>query len=179
MSDPVPTADNLPDAAGTGLIARVSRSAHQFGIYVAIPAMIGLIGIDVFLRYGLRAPLPWGNEVGSLLLLIVFLASLPHCTQLGEHIRMDLFYGRYSPRAKRWADAVSALCGLAFAAPLAYQAFVVSARMYRLGDGAYLINVPYWPFAALLGLSATFVCLQFGLIIIERVVEPIRDEARG
>ncbi len=143
-----------------------------------MPAMIGLIGIDVFLRYLFRAPLPWGNEVGSLLLLVVFMASLPLCTQLGDHVRMDLFYGRYSPRAKRRADAVSALCGLAFAAPLAYQAFTVSARMYRLGDGAYLIDLPYWPFAALLGFSASLLCLQFA-ITISRGVKPNHGEGKG
>lgn len=175
MSDTPPTTEALLDATDTDFIAWLSRSVHRVGIYVAMPALIGLIGIDVFLRYGFRAPLPWGNEVGSLLLLIVFLASLPHCTQLGDHVRMDLLYGHYGPRAKRWADAVSALCGLAFAAPLAYQAFVVSARMYRLGDGAYLVKIPYWPFAALLGLSASFVCLQFG-ISIARALRPIRRQ---
>lgn len=176
MSESRPEADSLPAASEAGVIAWLLRSAHWLGIYAALPALIGLIGIDVFLRYVVRAPLPWGNEVGSLLLLVVFVASLPYCTRIGGHVRMDLFYGRYGPRARRRADAVSALCGMIFAGALAYQSFAATVRMYQLGSGAYLIDLPYWPFAALLGLSATFLCLQFG-IAIARVAVPVRGEA--
>ncbi len=164
--------------AEAGVIVWLSRSAHWLGIFFAMPILIGLVGTDVFLRYVLREPLPWGNEVGSLLLLVVFLASLPYCTHLDGHIRMDLFYGRYGPRARRRADAVSALCGLAFAGPLAYQSFAAAARMFRLGDGADMIDLPFWPFAALLGLSATFLCLQFAVSAV-RGVMPIRGEGKG
>ncbi len=172
MSDPLTPGE----AAATGAIAWLSRSVHWLGIFVAMPLLIGLVGLDVFLRYVLRAPLPWGNEVGSLLLLVVFLACLPYCTHLGGHVRMDLFYGRYGERAKRRAEAVSALCGLLFAAPLAYGSFAASARMYRLGAGADLIDLPYWPFAALLGLSATFICLQFCVTVVDGLTP---DRGRG
>jgi TRAP-type C4-dicarboxylate transport system permease small subunit len=173
MSDPLTAGDPSADAA-MGAIGRLLRLAHWLGIYLALPALIGLIGVDVLLRYGLRSPLPWGNEVGSLLLLVVFVASLPYCTRVGGHVRMDLLYGRYSPRAKRRADAVSAVCGLVFAAALAYQSFATALRMYRLGSGAYLIDLPHWPFAALLGLSAAMLCLQFGIAIV-RAVAPDRE----
>ncbi|MBZ0161673.1 MAG: TRAP transporter small permease [Notoacmeibacter sp.] len=133
----------------------------MLGAYVTLPVLIAMIGVDVFLRYVLRAPLPWGNEVGSLMLLVAFMASLPYCTHLGGHARMDLFYGRYGERAKRLADAVSASCGLVLAAVLAYQSFSEVGRMYRLGSGAYLIELPYWPFAVLMGFSASVLCLQF------------------
>jgi hypothetical protein len=71
---------------------------------------------------------------------------------------------------------VSALCGAVFAGALAYQSFAATLRMYQLGSGAYLIDLPYWPFAALLGLSATFLCLQFA-IDIARVAAPVRGAA--
>ena len=161
MSESPPTLGSEPEEIGPGLAAWLSRAAHWIGIFIAIPMLVVLVGTDVFLRYGLRAPLPWGNEVGSLLLLIVFLASLPYCTQSGGHIRMDMFYSRYSRRGKIRADAVSGLCGLVFAGALAYQSFASAARMYRLGDGADMIDIRFWPFAAFMGLSATFLCLQF------------------
>ena len=151
--------------SGSGFVARISRWAHAFGAYVTLPVLTGLIGIDVFLRYILSAPLPWGNEVGSLLLLVAFLASLPYCTHIGGHVRMDLFYVRYSARGRRRADTVSAMCGLVLAAVLAYGSFAEAGRMYRLGSGAYLIDLPHWPFAALLGLSASILCLQFLIAI--------------
>lgn len=176
MSDSPPAADSPYAAPDPGVVASLLRSAHWLGIFAALPALTGLIGIDVFLRYVMRAPLPWGNEVGSLLLLVVFVASLPYCTSVDGHVRMDLFYGRYGARTKRRADAVSALCGLVFAGSLAYQSFAASLRMYELGSGAYLIDLPHWPFAALLGLSATFMCLHFG-VVIARVAAPVGGKA--
>ena len=165
MADAPPSDDQSGGRSDSGFVARLSRWAHGLGAYVALPALIGLIGVDVFLRYVLRAPLPWGNEVGSLLLLVALLASLPYCTHSGGHVRMDLFYARYDARARRRADAVSALCGLVLAGVLAYASFAEVGRMVRLGSGAYLIDLPYWPFAALLGLSASILCLQFLVVI--------------
>ncbi len=175
MSDALPTVESEESANGPGLVPWLSRASHKIGIYVAMPTLITLVGFDVFLRYGLNAPLPWGNEVGSLLLLIVFLAGLPYCTQSGGHVRMDLFYGRYGPRAKRHADAVSGLCGLVFAGTLAYQSFASAGRMYRRGDGADMIDLPFWPFAVIMAVSATFLCLQFLL----RIAEPFFKPAEG
>lgn len=149
----------------SGFVVRISRLAHVLGAYVALPVLTGMIGFDVFLRYILRAPLPWGNEVGSLLLLVAFLASLPYCTHIGEHVRMDLFYARYSAQGRRRADTVSAMCGVVLAAVLAYGSFAEVGRMYRLGSGAYLIDLPYWPFAALMGFSASVLCIQFLIVI--------------
>lgn len=170
MSDPV--TGSPTDAADAGGIAGLLRALHWLGIYAALPGLMGLVGFDVFLRYGLRAPLPWGNEVGSLVLLVVFVASLPLCTRLGGHIRMDLFYGRFGAVARRGADVVSALCGLIFAGTLAYQSFETTLRFYRLGSGAYLIDLPYWPFSALLGLSAAFLCLEFSIELTRGFVAP-------
>lgn len=172
---PDPETGSPPDAADAGGIAGLLRALHWLGIYAALPGLMGLIGLDVFLRYGLQAPLPWGNEVGSLMLLIVFVASLPYCTRLGGHIRMDLLYGRFGAAARRRADIVSALCGLVFAGTLAYQSFETTLRFYRLGSGAYLIDLPYWPFAALLGFAASLLFLEFGIALARSLITPGRE----
>ena len=158
--------DGAGPAKGTDFGAWLAKIMHWTGMFFGMPALMVLVGSDVLLRYVFKAPLPWGNEVGSLLLLIVFLASLPHTTRTGGHIRMDLFYGRLTGNARRGADALTGVCGLVFAGFLGYQAFATASRMYRLGDGAYLIDLPFWPFAVFMGLCGTFLAIQFAIQIV-------------
>ena len=156
----------------SNIAARLALIMHWTGMFFGMPALMVLVGSDVVLRYLFNAPLPWGNEVGSLLLLIVFLASLPHTTRTGGHIRMDLFYGRLQGNARRGADALTGVCGLVFAGFLGYQAFATASRMYRLGDGAYLIDLPFWPFAVFMGLCGTFLAIQFAIQIVNALRLP-------
>ena len=158
--------DGVERGSGADLGAWPATLLHWSGMFFGIPALMVLVGTDVLLRYRFNAPLPWGNEVGSLLLLIVFLASLPHTTRTGGHIRMDLFYGRLSGAARRGADALTGVCGLVFAGFLGYQAFATASRMRRLDDGAYLIDIPFWPFAVFMGLCGTFLAIQFAIQIV-------------
>ena len=149
-------AGGIPNLAG--LPARV---LHWAGILAGIPALVVLVCVDVLLRYGFNAPLVWGNDVSTLLLLVVFFASLPQCSAEGGHIRMELLYNRLGRRGRHAADALSVLCGLIFAAVLTYQAFTSSAEMFRYGEGAEMIDIPYWPFALFMGLCGGILSLRF------------------
>ena len=147
----------------TNLAGFPARVLHWAGILAGIPALVVLVSVDVLLRYGFNAPLIWGNDVSTLLLLVVFFASLPQCSAEGGHIRMELLYNRLGRRGRYAADALSVLCGLILAAVLTFQAFTSSAEMYRYGEGAEMIDIPYWPFALFMGLCGTILSLRFAV----------------
>ncbi len=155
------------------------RLLHWAGIFAGIPALVVLVGFDVLLRYGFNAPLLWGNEVSALLLLVVFFASLPHCSAENGHIRMELVYERLGRRARHGADALSALCGLIFSALLAYQAFVSSAEMARYGEGAEMIDLSYWPFAVFMGGCGTILSLRFAARLVREAAACARPGEAG
>jgi|APSaa5957512622_1039677.scaffolds.fasta_scaffold27813_1 TRAP-type C4-dicarboxylate transport system permease small subunit len=134
---------------------------HAAGTLAGIPALIILVSIDVLLRYGFNTPLLWGNEVSALLLMIVFFASVPRCTNENGHIRMELFYQRMGARGKNLADLLSALSGLIVTIFLSVGAFGSSAEMFAYGEGAEMIDIPYWPFAVFMGLCGIFLCARF------------------
>jgi len=134
---------------------------HATGTLVGIPALIVLVSVDVLLRYGFNAPLLWGNEVSALLLMVVFFASLPQCTTDDGHIRMELFYERMGFRRRQLADLLSALSGLVVTVALSIGAFGSSADMLEYGEGAEMIDIPYWPFAVFMGLCGLFLCVRF------------------
>lgn len=145
------------------LTSRLSGLLHLIGVYAGIPALILIIGTDVFLRYVVNRPLRWGNEVSALVQLAVLVGSLNLCTEQRGHVRMDALYVRFGPRLKRATDAVASLCGLVFAAFFTYQSFASTLEMYRLNQGAEMVNLPYWPFALFMGLCGIILTFRFAL----------------
>lgn len=141
--------------------ARLARAFHAVGTLAVMPALVLLVTVDVVLRYVFSAPLAWGNEVGSLLLLLVFLASLPWCTHTGQHIRMELLYLRFGRRWQRTADALSGLAGIAVSAMLAWRAARAAEEMFRYGEGAEFVRLPFWPFAVFMALVGAVLVLEF------------------
>jgi TRAP-type C4-dicarboxylate transport system permease small subunit len=145
------------------LTSRLSALLHLVGVYAGLPALMLLIGTDVVLRYVLNRPLRWGDEVSSLIQLAVLVGSLNLCTEQRGHVRMDALYVRFGPRMKRVTDVVANLCGFVFAAFFTYQSFASSLEMYRLNQGAEMINIPYWPLALFMGCCGVILTLRFVL----------------
>ncbi len=58
-----------------------------------------LVTADVVLRYVFNAPLSWGLEVSSHLLLLFFLLGLAQSFRAGDHISMELVAAHIPRRA--------------------------------------------------------------------------------
>ncbi len=71
--------------------------------------MIGLVATNVVLRYSFSVGSVWAQELEWHLLAALILLGMSHALQRGENVRVDLFYARFSPAARRVVDVVSAL----------------------------------------------------------------------
>lgn len=90
----------------------------------------------------------------------------PQVLRLNEHVRVDLFYGRWKPRAQGWLDLLGfvffllPVCGL-----LTYLSWPILAEMFVSGEkspnAGGLIR---WPAMSLLPLG-------FGLLVLQGVAE--------
>jgi TRAP-type C4-dicarboxylate transport system permease small subunit len=143
------------------ILGILTARLHDFGTLVVMPVLVVLVTTDVVLRYVLNAPLLWGAEVSALLLLVVFFAALPECTASGGHIRMELIRNRLGRGGRRLADALAGVAGFAVSALLTYQAFASTAEMVKYGERAEMIDLPFWPFTAFMGLCAAAMALRF------------------
>jgi TRAP-type C4-dicarboxylate transport system permease small subunit len=142
-------------------ISKLSRILHCGGIYICLPVLVVILTIDVFMRYVFNSPLLWGSEVSALILSLVFFASLPHITDSQSHIRMDMFYRLMNARMKAVTDVLTGLCGAIFAILLTYQSLKSSVEMYRWGEGAEMIDIPYWPFVLFAGICGLMLTIHF------------------
>ena len=155
----------------------LSRIIHSAGVYISIPILVVILGIDVSLRYIFNSPLIWGSEVSALILSLVFFASLPHVTGNQGHIRMDMLYRLMGAGAKRVTDAVAGLCGFIFALLLTYQSFKSTVEMYHWNEGAEMIDIPYWPFVLFAGICGVILAAQFLIQMILPFIGTSPEEA--
>jgi TRAP-type C4-dicarboxylate transport system permease small subunit len=134
--------------------ARVSRRIFDFGIYVTMPALVVLVSLDVALRYVFNAPLQWARDVNGVLLLISIFCALPHAWDRAYHIRMEVFYTRFSATRRRMADVLSALSGVIFFGFMAVQAARFVPFMIQTGETGEDWDFVLWPFMGVVSFCA-------------------------
>ena len=78
-------------------------------------AMIGLVALNVLLRYSLSFGSVWSQELEWHLLAAVILLGMGYAIQRGDNVRVDVFYANFSPRAKFIVNLVSDVLLLAIA----------------------------------------------------------------
>ncbi len=74
------------------------------------------MAVDVLLRYAFSIGSVWSQELEWHLLSPLVLFGMTYALQKGDHVRVDVFYARYSPRAQAGVDVISSLLTIAFAA---------------------------------------------------------------
>ena len=139
----------------------LTRLLHLAGVLLFMPALMLLVTVDVVMRYFFNTSIEGGTEIGQLLLLVVFFASMPYCTLRYGHVYMELFYKPMKGPARRVADVLAACAGLSFAVALTWASADRLIDMYKFGEGAQQVSLPFWPFAAVLFVSGALVCVVF------------------
>lgn len=79
-------------------------------------AIVVLMAIDVLMRYAFSIGSVWAQELEWHLLAPLVLFGMTYALLKGEHVRVDVFYARYSPRTQAAVDLLSALLAVAMAA---------------------------------------------------------------
>lgn len=79
-------------------------------------AIVVLMATNVVLRYLFSYGSVWSQELEWHLLVPLIMFTVASAFQQGEHVRVDVLYTHYSPRAKAITNIVGAILCLAFSA---------------------------------------------------------------
>ena len=154
-------------------IDKMNRAIGRVTMW-GIFALIGVLFWSVIAKTFFHPSL-WTLEVAQFLMVAYYMLGGPYSLQTGDHVRMDLAYGRWSPRRRATVDCVTIL------ALIFYLGFLfaggVSSTAYALeyGERSYSAWRPYmWPIKVLM-------CVAIFLMLLQAVAQLIRDiaEARG
>ena len=100
-----------------GVVLRIEGFIDGVGrlALVLTLVMIGLVALNVLLRYAFSFGSVWAQELEWHLLAAVILFGMSYALQRGDNVRVDVFYADFSPRAKFVVNLVSGLLMLLIA----------------------------------------------------------------
>lgn len=145
------------------LIDRVGQAASLLAL-----AIIVLMACNVLLRYSLSLGTVWAQELEWHLLAALILFGMSYALQRGDNVRVDVFYSKYSPQAKRRVDIVSALLTMIIAGVMIILTWKYVGQAFAIGEmSPDPGGIPYrWAVKSLLPLGFALVLLQaFGQLL--------------
>ncbi len=130
-------------------------------LWIAL-AMIGLVAINVVLRYTLSFGSVWAQELEWHLLSALILLGMSYAIQRGDNVRVDLFYADFSPSKKFAVDVLSiglifliALIFVKLSLPYVYQSYSI------MEQGSDPGGIPFrWVVKSLIPLGYTLLAIQ-------------------
>ena len=117
------------------IVEAVNRAVGRFAMLMIFVMMATLLYSAVSKAFLL--PALWTLETAQFLMVAYFLLGGGYSIQLGAHVRMDLLYGRWSPRTKARADSVTAVLLAAYLALLVYGGISSSQYAVEYGERSY------------------------------------------
>lgn len=160
----------------------LSQSLNKTGALLVLPALTLLVTVDVVLRYGFNAPLPWALEAAQHLLVLFFIFGLIESFRTGAHVRMSLIADRLPDGAKRTMSVVYAGLILVVFGLLARKAADDIPFFYSLPEVTERLRLRIWIFYALIifvaiGAAAYVVFASFAVLRGRRIeLEEVRGE---
>ncbi|WP_280546614.1 MULTISPECIES: TRAP transporter small permease subunit [unclassified Halomonas] len=120
---------------------RVIGRMAMYLIFVLMGVLLWSSASKVFMT-----PSMWTLETAQFVMVAYFVLGGPYSIQLGSNVRMDLFYGEWSPKTKAWVDAITVFFLIFYLGVLLYGGLVSTA--YSLG---YFGSEPFTFFLDLIG----------------------------
>jgi len=123
----------------------ISRLLTHIGS-IALALLMFLTVADVFGRYLLNRPVAGTYELTEMFMVLIVFLALGLAQHHGDHISLDLAYSHFPSSFKKATDVVVDLVNFAVVAPITWQLYNYSRRMW---DGNYttaVLQVPLHPF---------------------------------
>lgn len=142
------------------VVEAVNRFFGRIAVYM-IFAMIGVLFWSSISKLPGLAPSLWTLEMAQFLMVAYYLLGGGYSMQLQAHVRMDLFYGRWSRKRRAFADTLTSFCLIFYLILLLYGGFSSSEYAIRYGETSYSSWSPYmWPIKVIMSFGIFLMLLQ-------------------
>ncbi len=124
--------------AERGPRARIERFVDWVGRCTSWLALVivVLMSVNVVLRYLFSIGSAWAQELEWHLLVPLILFGCSYAMRHGEHVRVDIIYGRFSERRKSAIDLFSALLLVVIAALFIWYSLHYVQQAYVIDEGS-------------------------------------------
>lgn len=132
-------AEGGPDPAqGNELPARIERLIETVGEWTSWLTLIIVLvmAVNVLLRYFFSTGSVWAQELEWHLLVPLILFGMSYALRHGEHVRVDILYGRFTERNKARVDLLSALLTIVVSAIIIWLSLHYVEQAYVIDEGS-------------------------------------------
>ena len=119
----------------------VNRRVGRLAMYLVFAMAAILIWSSVSKTFFL--PSLWTLELAQFTMVAYYLLGGAYSMQLGNHVRMDLVYGTWSPRTRAWVDSFTIVFLLAYLVLLLYGGLSSTQYALEYGERSYSSWRPY------------------------------------
>jgi TRAP-type mannitol/chloroaromatic compound transport system permease small subunit len=134
VPDPAPSAG----AQARGVRARIERLVQIVGEWTSwlTLVIVALMSVNVLLRYLFSVGSVWAQELEWHLLVPLILFGMSYALRHGEHVRVDILYGRFTARNKALVDLLSATLGIAISIIIIWLSLHYVEQAYVIDEGS-------------------------------------------
>ncbi|WP_428240337.1 TRAP transporter small permease subunit [Gynuella sp.] len=151
-------------------VEAVNRVVGRIAMYI-IFVMIGILLYSSITRAFFVPPM-WTLEMAQFTMVAYYLLGGPYSMQLGDHVRMDLIYGRWSNRTKAWVDTFTILFLIFYLIMLLVGGWSSTSYAVEYGERSYS---SWRPYMAPIKIVA---CIGIFLMLLQAIAEFFKDIAR-
>ena len=133
-----PDPSQQPGAGAGGVRARIERLvdvAGEWTSWIAL-AIVVLMATNVLLRYLFSTGSVWSQELEWHLLVPLILFGSSYALRHGDHVRVDIVYGKFSDRSKLLVDLVSAILCIIISALFLWFSLHYVQQSYVIDEGS-------------------------------------------
>jgi TRAP-type mannitol/chloroaromatic compound transport system permease small subunit len=151
-------------------IGVLSEYTGRFASYLILTLVV-VVCFDVLMRYLFNSPTTWAYDAALHLYSISFLVGGAWVLKMKAHIKVDVLYNMFSPRARA---VINLICYLLLLFPLCYfllkDGSVYAFTSWKLGEVSRSspLHEPVWPLKA-------FIPISFLLLWLQGIVEVVHD----
>jgi TRAP-type mannitol/chloroaromatic compound transport system permease small subunit len=126
------------------IVAPSTGVSGRFAMYL-IFALMGVLLWSSVTKYA-GSPALWTLEFAQFIMVGYYLLGGAYSMQMGDHVRMDLIYGMWSPRRKAAIDSITVLFLIFYLCVLLYGGISSTTYAIEWGERAHSVWRPYmWP----------------------------------
>ena len=145
------------------VLRAVDQLSEGIGLLVSVlmPAMVVVLAIEVVARYVFDSPTIWAYDTAIFMFGYTGLLGGAYALKRREHINVDLFYARLSPRGRAVLDVITGLLFFFFMALVVFYGWTTAIEAIKGGEAtATLWGPPIGHFKLMIPIGAGLLILQ-------------------
>ena len=157
----------------TAITDKIEWLNMRVGEFVAYWAVLSVFGYyyEVIARFAFNSPTNWLHESMFLMYGMQYVLAGAYAYQVDQHVRVDVFYTKFSPRGKAIADIITSLFFFIFVGTLLVTGYKFAADAVGNDEHSFTEwGVQYWPVKLMMPIGAALLLLQGVCKLIKDIV---------